>query len=181
MPNVDQIALVDTQGNRSVFEYETGNALLVPTTISFRVTGTGADFVDGQQFDITSPDGLTTHRLEINTAGIVGGGIPVDLTTAGTVAEVRQAFLDALQPLATDLDLVLRPIDNDVIQLGTISGHSVTPVAGPVTNLEIFGVAGGISKWFHAMFDKDEDVDKAILQRRKTLLDERNKKQQRQP
>ena len=45
-----------------------------------------------------------------------------------------------------------------------------------------FGVTGGISKWFHALFDKDEDVDKAILKRRQTLLDERrNKKQQRQP
>ncbi len=143
----DQLVLTDIQGNRSVFEYETGNAIQVPTTYSLRISGANNAFADSDRFRIIAPDG-TRRTFEINTTGTVtGSNVPINLGSAGTVAEVRQAFLDALAPLATTLDLQLIAVGDDVIQLGTLAGHVVVPVGAPaVAGLEIFGIDAGIAE-----------------------------------
>ena len=136
----DQVLLTDENGNQAVFEYETGNALHVPRGFSFQFTGVNTSFADGEQFVITAPDG-TSQSFEINTTGTVGpGNIPIDLTNAGTLTEVRQAFVDAISPFESTLDLAITSVGSDLLQLGVLPGHTIVPDSGiPIPGVNIVG------------------------------------------
>lgn len=147
----DQLTITDNDGNRSIFEFESGYSMAVPQTTLLTVTGTNADFQDRDTFRITSPNG-NSLTFEINLAGgTAGGNIAVDLTQATTVVDVRDAILSVLQgALPTDptvtvgefLDIDPVAVSHDQIQLGTLAGHSgPTAIAG----MDVTGQADGIA------------------------------------
>ncbi len=145
----DQIVITDRAGTQTVFEYESGFTLEVPQTTLLTVLGTNAAFQDRDTFTITAADG-SSRTFEINVAGAAASGnVAINLATAGTVQEVRQAILDALnspQPgttmtVAEFLDLVPVAVGSDQIQLGTLLGHNFS---GTVVGLDVFVEAGGV-------------------------------------
>ena len=143
----DQVATTDTNGAQSVFEYESGYVISVPRSRTILVTGTNADFQDRQTFTISSPDG-TSRTFEINTiASFSGNNVEVNLMNAGTIMQVRDAVLaainspdpvlgDAGTTVAEALGLSPQPIGSSGIQLGFVTGHDVT---GTVAGLEFLG------------------------------------------
>ncbi|MEM9645151.1 MAG: GEVED domain-containing protein, partial [Planctomycetota bacterium] len=146
----DQLTLTDSMGGENVFEFESGFTVSVPKTTSLEIQETNAGFVDRDVLTITSPDG-NSLTLEIDNSGATtSGNVPVNLADAGTIQEVREAFLAALNgpspadPMMTVseyLDLVPVLVGNEAIQLGTLEGHVIT---GNVAGLVVDGVAGGI-------------------------------------
>ncbi len=157
----DQIRLVDENGTESVFEFEAGNAIRVPTSLSLRITDADNRFVDGETFTITAPDG-TTRTFEINLSGSVSSGrIPVDLRNAGTIVGVRDAIFDAIDSasITSALDLAPRRVGDDVIQIGSLAGHSVTDNA---VGLEVFGTAAGIEDG--QQFSYDDGLNTTIFE-----------------
>ncbi|MEM8910982.1 MAG: tandem-95 repeat protein [Planctomycetota bacterium] len=156
----DQVTLVDTQGRATVFEFESGYTLQVPSSSTFTVTGAPNQFVDNDTFTITSFDGLETFTFEINLEGSTGPqNVEIDLQTAGTITEVRNAILAVFNSVipgdtrtyAEALDLVPQAIGFDSLQLGTLAGDGTNP--GHVVNLSggttmpgltLSGVIGGV-------------------------------------
>ncbi len=146
----DQIIISDQAGGQSVFEFESGFSAQVPQTSLLTVRGTNADFQDRDTFTITAPDG-TVRTFEVNVSGSsASGSVPLELTTAGTVQEVRQAILNALNSfdaatgmtVAAALDIVPVAVGNSQIQLGTLAGHGI---AGVVNGLDFSGQPGGVT------------------------------------
>ncbi|TWU66701.1 tandem-95 repeat protein [Crateriforma conspicua] len=133
----DQLVITDASGNESVFEFESGYVLNIPTPKSVSV-GAPADFQDGDFFTISAPDG-TSQRFEFNKAGAVQtGNVEIDISTAGTVVGVRDAILAALSDPAiiTMLDIAPVAVGQSDIQLGFTSNHAIS---GTVAGLTIFG------------------------------------------
>ncbi|TWT69332.1 tandem-95 repeat protein [Crateriforma conspicua] len=133
----DQLVITDASGNESVFEFESGYVLNIPTPKSVSV-GAPSDFQDGAFFTITAPDG-TSQRFEFNKAGAVQtGNVEIDISTAGTVVGVRDAILAALSDPAiiTMLDIAPVAVGQSDIQLGFTSNHAIS---GTVAGLTIFG------------------------------------------
>lgn len=147
----DQVIVADTSGNTTVFEYESGFSLQVPQTTLLTITGPNSAFQDRDTFSISAPNG-NTLAFEINLAGATAGGnVPIELGSATTISEVRDAILTTLNgPLPFNptltisefLDIQPLAIGNDQIQLGTISGHS-TPLS--ISGLDVTGQAAGVS------------------------------------
>lgn len=151
----DQVRIADTAGTQVVFEFDSGYAVEVPQTTLITVNETNAGFNDRDTFTIQSPvidpDNGARNSLtfEINrVGGTAPGNIPVELGTAGTIREVRDAILAAFQRPFGDgtvsdyLDVVPTAVGLDRIQLGTVEGHIVN-FAG-VAGLTVSGVISGI-------------------------------------
>ncbi|PNY35518.1 hypothetical protein C2E31_18645 [Rhodopirellula baltica] len=151
IPDGSQVIITENGGAVTTFEYESGYSLVIPQTTLLTVDGTNAQFTDGQQIVITNATGVT-RTLEFNTnAAATPSTIPIDIRTAGTVGQVRDAILAAL--LSTDpgsnpavtvaqaLGLNPTAIGNDQVQLGTTGGHVITTTA---TAMEISGVDQGV-------------------------------------
>lgn len=147
----DQVIISDLAGNPTTFEFDSGFSLVIPQTSTLTVGETNAGFGDGQLITITSPTGVI-RSLEFDFNNATGGGnIPVNLSAAGTIQQVRNAILTALQSIdpgsspavtvAEALDLAPIPLSGNAIQLGTLAGHTVTTNAGAVT---IGGQPGGV-------------------------------------
>ncbi|MEL6105156.1 MAG: tandem-95 repeat protein [Planctomycetota bacterium] len=148
----DQIVVDDSAGGSTTFEFESGYSLVIPQTSTLTVTGTNAAFTDGELINITSPS-LVVRELEFDTDGSTTqpGAIAVDISAAGTIQDVRDAILAALQsvdpidPTMTVAEAVsLTPVavGLDQIQLGTVAGHLVNEGSAALT---LTGVAGGVA------------------------------------
>ena len=148
----DQIVIDDANGGQTIFEFESGYSLLIPQTSTLTVTDTNAGFTDGELINITSP-GLVVRELEFDTDGtlIQPGAIAVDISSAGTIQDVRDAILAALQstdpidPSMTVAEAVsLNPVavGLDQVQLGTVAGHLVNESAAALT---LTGLPGGVA------------------------------------
>ena len=145
----DQIVVTEIgTGNQVTFEYDSGFTLSVPQSTLLSVTGTNADVQDQETLTITSPNG-DVRTLEIDTNGSASSGnVVVDLNSAGTVLEVRDAILAALNgsdlidptmTVAEVLDLAPVAVGTNQIQLGTLVGHAI---AGSLTAVEMSGQIG---------------------------------------
>ncbi|MEO1524863.1 MAG: tandem-95 repeat protein [Planctomycetota bacterium] len=147
----DQIVIEDTSGTQTRFEFESGFSLVLPQTSTLTVSGTNAEFADGELISVTSPS-LVVRELEFDTDGAViqPGAIAIDISSAGTIEQVRDAILatlgsvDPIDPSMTVAEaLGLSPVavGLDQIQLGTLAGHFVNESAAA---LSLDGVAGGV-------------------------------------
>ncbi|QDT09692.1 tandem-95 repeat protein [Planctomycetes bacterium K23_9] len=131
----DQVIIQDTNGGVVTFEFDSGFSLTVPQSTLLTVSGTNADVVDGETLTIALTGG-ETRTLEINrSGGVTAGNIAVEVGSAGTVLELRDAILaalnsvdSALSPLtvAEALDLAPVAIGSSQIQLGTLADHVIT-------------------------------------------------------
>ncbi|MCO8121425.1 tandem-95 repeat protein [Stieleria sp. TO1_6] len=159
MPSGDQITdgsqviVTEANGTPTTFEFEAGYSLVLPETTTLTVAGTNALFNDGEQISLTDANG-TVRVLEFDLDGSVGAGaIAVNLATAGTVQQVRDAILAALastdpgsDPAVSVAEAVgLSPsgIGIDKVQLGTVAGHVVTNNSAAITQT---GVAQGVQE-----------------------------------
>ena len=147
----DQVIIEDTSGQTQTFEFDSGFSVTVPQTSTLTINGTNADFVDGQTLTIEAPGG-NMLSLEIDLGdGVAGGNVAVDLSSAGTIGEVRDAFLTALEgntpgvtpavSVAEFLELNPVTIGSDQLQLGTVTGHTIS---GSVAGADLTGVISGI-------------------------------------
>ncbi len=143
----DQYIVTDsagTTGNQSVFEFDSGYALQVPQTLGLTVLGPNTFFNDGDTFTITAPSGVA-RTFEINLAGaFTTGNIAINLATAGTIEEIRNAILAAISTPAVvaALDLAPRALGQDSLQIGSLVGHTIT---GSPAGLSQIGVASGVT------------------------------------
>ena len=147
----DQLVLTADDGTVLNLEFESGYSLAVPQSTLLNVTGTNASFQDQESLTITAPDG-TVRVLEIDTDGATSpGNIPVSISAAGTIQEVRDAILGALEsddPLvagssvADVVDLAPRAIGLNRIQLGTTASHLVNSTLSGVAISGQLGSAG---------------------------------------
>ena len=138
----DQVTLTDNAGNVVTFEYESGFAVIVPTTTLFTIEGANNAFVDRDTFTITAPNG-NSLTFEINLTGLTAGGrVPVELGSASTLVQVRDAILASLnapapgapgQTVRQFLDLQPVVINDSQIQLGTLAGHVVVSASPGLT------------------------------------------------
>ncbi|MGB7329054.1 MAG: tandem-95 repeat protein [Rubripirellula sp.] len=149
----DQVTVTDANGNAVTFEYESGFALTIPQTTLLTVEGANNAFVDRETFVINSPSG-NSLTFEFNLTGsTTGGRVPVELGSANTLTQVRNAVLASFnlpapggagQTVREFLDLAPVAIDDDQIQLGTLAGHSVTSASpGMTVSGQPDGVADG--------------------------------------
>ncbi len=148
----DQVIVTDTALNKTVFEFENGYSVIVPQTTLLTITGTNSAFQDRDTFTIASPGG-NSLTFEINRAGATSGGnVAVELTSASTIGEVRDAILATFDgtipgnPLVTIkeyLDLDPIAVGRNQIQLGTLAGH-FGPV--PISGLSVSGQPGGVAE-----------------------------------
>ena len=136
----------------STFEFESGFSLIVPQTTTLNVAGTNAVVQEQDTLTITSASDPTLSRtLEIDSDGTTfAGSIPVDVSAAGTVFQVRDAILAALSspdpilaPLTVAEVLELEPvaIGTNQLQLGTTATHQIS---GGFTAVSITGQLGGV-------------------------------------
>ncbi len=154
-----------TPNRTSVFEFDSGYVLQVPQTLGFEVLGANTAFNDGDTFTIALNDTLgnliATRTFEINRAGTVrSGNIPVNIGSPGdgsggidpitlqptsigpTIESVRDAIVLALQsPSAAALNLAPRALGTNRLQIGSLSGHTIT---GTVAGLTTFGTDAGV-------------------------------------
>lgn len=138
----EQYIVTDGQGRQSVFEFDSGFVMQVPQTLAIEVLGPNTFFNDGDVFSVVSPSGVT-RTFEINLSGAVASGnIPINLSSAGTVIEIRDAIIAALAGVAETLNLAPVAMTSDTVQVGSLLGHTIT---GNVAGLRFFGVAGGVS------------------------------------
>lgn len=138
----DQYIITDNQGRQSVFEFDSGYVLQVPQTLAIDVLGPNTFFNDGDVFTIVSPQGVT-RNFEINLSGAVASGnIPINLSSAGTVLEIRDAILAAISGVAGTLDLAPIPLGSGSLQIGSLFGHTLS---GNVAGLRFHGVGGGVA------------------------------------
>ncbi|GAA4448800.1 tandem-95 repeat protein [Novipirellula rosea] len=147
----DQIVITDASGAQSVFEFESGYVFSIPQSNLITVRGTNAVFQDQQTFSIIGPSGQS-RTFEINTAGsFSSNNVEVNLKSGGTVKEVRDAIVAALNRIQTGTSITvaefleLEPttigLASNQLQLGTKQGHIV---AGTVNGLEFSGVAASV-------------------------------------
>ena len=144
----DQVVVTDINGSVQTYEFDSGFSLAVPQSSLLTITGTNADVVEGETFTIELAGG-ETRTLEIDSdGGVAGGNVPVLVSGAGTVAELRDAILDALNSvdlllapmtIAEALDLAPVALGNAQIQLGTLAGHTLS---GGFTGVELTGQSG---------------------------------------
>ncbi|TWT83913.1 Dockerin type I repeat protein [Planctomycetes bacterium CA13] len=136
----DQVTITDATGYTAVLEFDSGYLVMVPQNNTITVLEANSRFVDKEVFTITSPTGIP-RRFEINTTDAVNSNnIEVNLKTAGTIGEVRDAIFAALSrpdpsnnaiTVATFLGLTPVKVGDSQIQLGTIDGNDVSgAVAG---------------------------------------------------
>ncbi len=147
----DQVIVADAAGNRSVFEFESGYAVTVPQTSLLTVNGANNAFADRETFVVTAPSG-NSLTFEFNLVGsTTGGRVPVELSTASTLTQVRDAILASFnlpapggagQTVSQFLNLSPVAVGGDRIQLGTLTGHVVSSTS---TGLSVSGQAGGIA------------------------------------
>ena len=147
----DRYFVTDSTGKRNTFEFDSGFVFQVPQTLGLTVNGANNAFNDRDTFTITSPSGVA-RTFEINrTGGVTSGNIPINLQTAGTVTQVRDAIVLALSAPAiagrTVLDLVPRAFDTDSLQIGSLAGHTIVfgGTSGSVAGLTLLGVADGVT------------------------------------
>ena len=147
----DQVILTDENGNTTTFEYESGYTVVAPQTTLLSVTGVNTSFQDGNVFTIRAPSG-NSLTFEINLVGSVAAGrVPVELSSATTTSQVRDAILAAFsqptpggsaQSVKQFLDLDPVAIGRSQIQLGTLAGH--TPPLS-INGLTVSGQPGGVT------------------------------------
>ncbi|TWU47288.1 Dockerin type I repeat protein [Rubripirellula tenax] len=146
----DQVTLTDNAGNRVTFEYESGYAVAVPQTTLLTIEGANNAFADRETFVVTAPNG-NSITFEFNLVGsTTGGRVPIELSSASTLTQVRNAILASFaspapgaagQTVQQFLDLAPVAVGNDAIQLGTLVGHAVTSASPGLT---VSGQTGGV-------------------------------------
>ncbi|KLU05935.1 Alkaline phosphatase [Rhodopirellula islandica] len=150
----DQVTVLDSAGRPTVFEFESGISVTVPQTSTLRILDVTSGFLDRDVFTITAPDG-TSQSFEINLTGsTAAGNVAVNLAGVGNIADIRDQILAAInsvhagsgQTYAQRLDLAPVAIGFDSIQLGTLSGHTVTLGSGgsTVAGMELNGTTDGV-------------------------------------
>ncbi len=139
-----QIVVTDQNGTRAFLEYETGFVLDIPQTLTLVVPagiGGAAGFRDGDQFEITSPLGVT-ERFELNVFGDISSGvIEIPVAAGATASQVRDAIFNVLRTRTATLDIAPTAIGTNQIQIGSIIGHSVDTLSSPLT---VIGIAQGV-------------------------------------
>ncbi|QDT03916.1 Dockerin type I repeat protein [Rubripirellula lacrimiformis] len=149
----DQVIIGDTDGNRVVFEYESGFAVVVPQTTTLTIEGANNAFVDRETFTIDAPGG-NSLTFEFNLVGsTTSGRVPVEIASASTLSQVRDAVLASFdlpapgapgQTVREFLNVDPVNVGTDTIQLGILAGHSVTSASpGLTVSDEVDGIADG--------------------------------------
>lgn len=148
----EQFTIRDDAGNEAVFEYDSGFVLQVAQTLAIDVTGPANNFIDREQFSISAPDGITQVLFEFEKLGGVDPtAVAIDLSTAVTDSDVRDAIFDALEngvipgtatPVKTVLGISPQTVGASRVQLGSQGGNVVTSTH---PNLSISGVDSGIT------------------------------------
>ncbi|QDS92515.1 Dockerin type I repeat protein [Roseimaritima multifibrata] len=140
----DQITITDSNGASVLFEFDSGYVLQLDSSLVMDVTTDIASFTDGSTFSITAPDG-TVGTFEFNRFGNVSGSnVEVDLQSAVSAEDIRDAIFDAINEptVSASLNLVPVKVGESQIQLGTVEGHVVTENQ---TGIELSGTARGVS------------------------------------
>ncbi|MCC9657531.1 tandem-95 repeat protein [Rhodopirellula halodulae] len=139
----DQVTVVDSAGRETVFEFESGTSITVPQTSMLRILDVTTGFQDRDVFTITAPDG-SSQSFEINLTGsTAAGNVAIELAGAGNIADIRDRILAAINSVQAGLDLAPRAIGFDSIQLGVLSGHTVTLGTG-FSGMELVGTNAGV-------------------------------------
>jgi hypothetical protein len=150
----DQVTVLDAAGRPTVFEFESGISVTVPQTSTLTILDVTSGFRDRDVFTITAPDG-TSQSFEINLTGsTASGNVAINLAGVGNIADIRDQILAAInsvhagsgQTHAQRLDLAPVAIGFDSIQLGTLSGHTVTMGSNgsTVAGMELNGTTNGV-------------------------------------
>ena len=149
----DQVTTIEEDGTATVFEFDSGFSLQVPQSTLLTFSGTNADLTDEETLTITSPSGIT-RTIEVDLDNFITAGssnIIFDARDAGTVVQVRDAFLnllnsaDPLDPTMTTaevLGLTPRSIGASQLQLGTVTGHTITST---IASADVTGVDQGLA------------------------------------
>ena len=118
----DQLTVTNDAGIQRVFEFDSGFAIEVPQNFGLQVLSANNGFAQGDTFTITDSNTGVSETFEINQTGIgVGpGNISVDLSTAGTITDVRDAIFDAINDpaIVAALGIVPATIGDDSLQIG---------------------------------------------------------------
>ena len=126
----DQLTVADNSGVQRIFEFDAGFAVAVPQTLGLEILNVENGFSQGDTFTIADSNTGESETFEINLAGVgVGpGNISVDLSTAGTITEIRDAIFDAISDPAIAATLNISPtiLGNDSLQLGSVDGQTLT-------------------------------------------------------
>ncbi|MFK8112244.1 MAG: Ig-like domain-containing protein, partial [Rubripirellula sp.] len=146
----DTFTVRDDVGSQATFEYDSGYVLQIAQTLAIDVIGDASTFIDREQFSITSPDGLTSVIFEFEKlGGVAGTSVPVDLSAAVSITDVRDAIFDALEngmvgttPVKTILGISPQAVGAGRVQLGSQGGNVINAVQ---PSLSISGVDSGIT------------------------------------
>ncbi len=138
------LTIVDENNSTVVFEFDSGYVLELQQSPVLSVVGAVSDFKDTDSFTLVSPDGLTSETFEFEIlGGVFGGKIPVDISAATSLEDIRDAIFLALDDPTVKANLGLAPIrvGTTQIQLGAQAGSSISE---SLTGLEVLGNAGGV-------------------------------------
>ncbi|QEG01722.1 hypothetical protein Mal15_58010 [Stieleria maiorica] len=153
IPDGSQIVITETDGTITNFEFEAGYSVVIPETTTLTVDGINLNIIDGETITINDVSG-NTRVLEFDKDGsTTAGSIPVDVRSAGTIVQVRDAILAALssvdpgsnpaETVAQAIGLAPIAVGSDKIQLGTVNGHLVTTTSTAILQS---GVDQGVSQ-----------------------------------
>ena len=140
----DQFTIVDEDLNQAVFEYDSGFVLQIAQTLAIDVVSDAAQFVDRETFSIVSPDGLTEIFFEFERiGGVTSPNVPVDISSAVTAEDVRDAMFAAISDpgIVAQLGIAPERVGTTRIQLGSQSGTVVNEF---LIGLEVDGIDEGI-------------------------------------
>ena len=154
----EQFLIEDNAGNIATFEYNSGFVMQIAETLTINVTGDASQFLDRDTFNITSPDGLTVVTFEINRLGGVStGNVEVNLTSASTIQDVRDAIFAAVSDPAVASALQINPVPVGLsqVQLGSQAGSRVIE---NLAALSVTGSDGGITDGDTFLYAQDGGI-----------------------
>ncbi len=130
-----ELQILDSSGESTTFEYETGIVLSLAGNLA------GSDAADGVSIDVF--DGASSQTFELDTDGSFNSGnIPVSLPSEPSMAELTEALVDAING-ASGLNLQATGSGSQIQLLGGTPLASVTPSSSQVSVAGAIGTSIG--------------------------------------
>ena len=155
LPDGTQFAIVDGQGDRATFEFESGYRLQVPQTLALQVPAAGGALggVEDRQIFLLSNGTNPPRRFEFDRTslnnGVDANAIAIPFDVNDTADEIAQTIADKIRAEAPELGLSPRgPNDAPyhdlglgVVHLGALNNHTVDITLATLTPMGTEAVA----------------------------------------